>query len=139
MEHNTVEVTLKSSMSEKLDEIAKKLVLSKANIVNLAVMNFLQEGSNISIDSNDSDVDRKNKTTSEYDKFPVTFNNSVFEKMSSLAKNLMLSESELISLVVIQFLQNGGSIRIKFSDESSNWPNICTRTAFGYNKTKYIK
>ena len=47
MEHNTVEVTLKSSMSEKLDEIAKKLVLSKANIVNLAVMNFLQEGSNI--------------------------------------------------------------------------------------------
>lgn len=29
-------------MSEKLDEIAKKLVLSKANIVNLAVMNFLQ-------------------------------------------------------------------------------------------------
>ena len=117
MEHNTVEVTLKSSMSEKLDEIAKKLVLSKANIVNLAVMNFLQEGSNISIDSNDSDVDRKNKTTSEYDKFPVTFNNSVFEKMSSLAKNLMLSESELISLVVIQFLQNGGSIRIKFSDD----------------------
>ncbi len=117
MEHNTVEVTLKSSMSEKLDEIAKTLVLSKANIVNLAVMNFLQEGSNISIDSTNSDVDRKNKTTSEYDKFPVTFNNSVFEKMSNIAKKLMLSESELINLVVIQFLQNGGNIRIKFSDE----------------------
>lgn len=119
MEHNTIEVTLKRSMSEKLDEIAKKLVLSKANIVNLAVMNFLQEGSNISIDSSDSDADRKNKTTSEYDKFPVTFNSLVFEKMSDIAKKLMLSESELINLVVIQFLQNGGNIRIKFSYESN--------------------
>lgn len=49
----------------------------------------------------------------------MTFNSLVFEKMSDIAKKLMLSESELINLVVIQFLQNGGNIRIKFSYEAN--------------------